>query len=229
MKTISCTRTYNALFDADITHSVQGQANRLSRLVVLGVVFANALVSPAVWAGDGHSHEILGTHVHGQSELEVSAFGNQLVISLLGPAANLIGFEHKAETPKQIKQVQAVKKLLANPSLISLKGAEDCTLTEVDLSGLDGMIADDADHDHGHDEKHKNHHDHGHDKEHGHSDLEVVWQHQCKGTIVPTVLDASPLFNAFPGIKQLDVALASDQLQTGGVLSVSNPTLSVSK
>src|SRR5690606_8718325 len=80
----------------------------------------------------------LDAHVHGLSELTIAAERNFLEIQFISPAMNLVGFEHKAKTLKDIATVENVALTLHQHDMLFLLSGVDCkhTNTSIDLSNL---------------------------------------------------------------------------------------------
>lgn len=116
-----------------------------------------------------HDHESVqhGAHVHGQANAFVVLEGRNLSVVLESPAANIVGFEHRANTPEQRSIVLAAQETLAQGERVLKVRGGDCqlNLAESDVSQL---LREDAepntlkDHDH-HGHHSANKHD---DKEH---------------------------------------------------------------
>ena len=112
--------------------------------------------------------ETQSAHVHGLADLTLAIENGALEIQLRSPAANLVGFEHKADTKEEIKSAKAAAARLAQPLSLFIFNGTKCEMldTDVDVSAiLDNEHAND---DKGEHEKHK-HKDHKHD-EHEHDE-----------------------------------------------------------
>ncbi len=120
---------------------------------------------------DGHGHHREhGAHEHGVAELLVAVEGSSLMIELRSPAANLLGFEHKARTEEQEAKVHAVSDQLAHADeIFTLSGAGGCKVVEREVESevlaAAGHHDDHHDHDKHHDD-HDQHDDHHQDKHH---------------------------------------------------------------
>ncbi|MGB1157883.1 MAG: ZrgA family zinc uptake protein [Porticoccaceae bacterium] len=168
----------------------------------------------------------LDAHVHGLSELTIAMDNDVLEIQFASPAMNLLGFEYKASSQKEVATVKKVESLLLqHDQLFSLSNA-DCkhVSTSVDLS--DQIDNDDHEYhdDHQEHDDHKEHHghkghqadndhhndydDHSDHKEHdhneSHSEIVVTYSYQCKDASELSSLKVS-LFEAFAGIDELQV------------------------
>ena len=77
---------------------------------------------------DHHGGEHHGAHIHGVGHLNVAVEGSMVTVYLQTPAADIIGFEHVAETREERTKVAAAhKKLNDASSLFQFTGA-DCTV-----------------------------------------------------------------------------------------------------
>ena len=153
-------------------------------LVALG--FAPALA-------EGEKRE-LGAHEHGHSALNIAFEGDRVEMELIAPGADIVGFEHEAESAEDIAAVEQGEATLSEPlSLFGFASAAGCVveMASVHIMGEDhdehGEHGEEhhADHDEHHDEEHAEHdehheegeehaeHDEHHDEEHaeaGHHD-----------------------------------------------------------
>lgn len=174
-------------------------------------------------------------HVHGVGKLNVALDGNNLLIELNSPAANLVGFEHAPKTEEQTHALHDAAKLLEQgEKLFHLTQKAECTLHEAHVENdLAGTNHDEhqADTPHEHDDRHHDGHDdkHGeHDKEHGgvHSDFEATYHFVCAQ---PERLQAIKvqLFTHFKGFEELEVQLLTPKMQTGVELTPKKPQISL--
>ncbi len=187
----------------------------------------SATVFPAWLAtagtNDSKHHQQHGAHAHGVSELTLALEGNNLEASFLSPAANIVGFEHKASTPQQTQSVENANALLKSPQKIFLFSGTSCepTLANVDLSAV--MKADNDDHhhnDHHHNDHHHDEHegdDHAdeeesHDHQDTHSEISVHYQFRCQQGIKLTSVTLNFLEH-FSGINKLKVMWVTDTRQ----------------
>ncbi|GAA5317523.1 MAG: DUF2796 domain-containing protein [Candidatus Pelagadaptatus aseana] len=159
-----------------------------------------------------HDHEDTyeqSAHLHGEAELTLALEGKVLEIALESPAANLVGFEHKAETESQLSAVAQAKAVLQSAdSLFSISGG-DCVVEHQDVD-VSSLLDDDNHHDHkGHD-----HEDHANDD---HSEIAAHYQYLCSDAAqVESV--ATALIKRFPGIERLKVIWLSEAGQGAVVL-----------
>ena len=153
---------------------------------ILAVVIGMTVSATAIAEDHFRSHD---AHVHGEVEVNIAQDGQELLVEVTAPGADVVGFEHAPQTPEQIATLEKATALLNQPSkLFAFEGA-DCTLEyksvthtlgEDDHEGHDhdheGHDHDKHDHDdhEGHDHDKHDHHDHeGHDHDkHDHDDHE---------------------------------------------------------
>ncbi|MFS1963057.1 zinc uptake protein ZrgA [Vibrio lentus] len=143
--------------------------------VVIGMtVSANVLANE-----EFRSHE---AHVHGKVEVNIAQDGQELLVEVTAPGADVVGFEHAPETAEQKKVFeQAIAQLNKPEELFGFNNA-GCTLKFKSVTNtLEGDHDDHEGHDHaeydhddhkGHDHAEHDHDDHkGHDHaEHDHDD-----------------------------------------------------------
>ncbi|MGR5559043.1 zinc uptake protein ZrgA [Vibrio fortis] len=146
---------------------------------ILAVVIGMTVSATAIAEDHFRSHD---AHVHGEVEVNIAQDGQELLVEVTAPGADVVGFEHAPQTPEQIAALEKATALLNQPSkLFAFEGA-DCTLEyksvthtlgEDDHEGHDHDKHDHHDHE-GHDHDKHDHHDHeGHDHDkHDHDDHE---------------------------------------------------------
>ena len=172
-------------------------------------------------------------HVHGHAALEVAVDGNRLLVVFESPLDNLVGFEHAARTDKQKDAVRRMAAELNKPAQQFVPTAEArCTpetvrlVSEViDPSLLDGAApqagaakfkADTARDQHGQKR------DKGHD---GHAGLEATFVFRCEQPGKLSSLEVK-LFEAFKGLKRIDVQVAGARQQAAARLTPKNRRIS---
>lgn len=118
----------------------------------------------------------LDAHVHGIGTLNIALDGTDMVMEFHAPGADLVGFEHAAESPAELAAVDAAIAALNAPlELFAVSEAAGCSVTSahVDLEeGEDHEEHDHEDHaegDHDGDHTHEEHAEHDH-REDGHED-----------------------------------------------------------
>ncbi|MDN2669163.1 DUF2796 domain-containing protein [Vibrio sp. 14N.309.X.WAT.E.F5] len=130
--------------------------------VVIGMtVSANVLANE-----EFRSHE---AHVHGKVEVNIAQDGQELLVEVTAPGADVVGFEHAPETAEQKKVFeQAIAQLNKPEELFGFNNA-GCTLK---FKSVTNTLEGDHDDHEGHDHTEHDHDDHkGHDHaEHDHDD-----------------------------------------------------------
>lgn len=174
---------------------------------VVAFTMAVAVVAQFVHVKEGVAS--LEAHVHGLSELSIAVEGENIEIQLTSPAMNLVGFEHKASSAKDLSAIEnAVSMLRQHEALfVFSKGRCDHVNTSIDLSGL----IESDDHEDGHQKvlaEHK--HGDGHAKEHeenaqknNHSDVVANYKYQCENITQLSAITVD-VFESFPGIRKLN-------------------------
>lgn len=190
--------------------------------LVATLAIAQAIAVHVVWAGEHRQH---GAHEHGVAHLNVAVEGNNLVIELFSPAANIVGFEHHPKTQAQKKQVkEAREKLGAAEMLFKLPTQAQGRLVSSNVdTNIDSDSADASYHHEEagiHDEDEQNALDHHNDEqEHSrHSDFKAQYQFFCDTPEKLAYLDVM-LFQIFPGIQHIEVQILTDTGQSAKELT----------
>lgn len=182
------------------------------------------------------------SHRHGVGELNIALDGDRLMIGLVSPAADLVGFEHAPETDAQRDRVSAMRARMNAPEdLFGLAARAGCRpdVIEADYGGLDAVGDDHAhaheghgDHAHddlahddlAHDEKH-----HGEDDHAGasvaHTDVRVTWSFVCDDIRQVRGIALEGYFTAFPGAEMLETSVISAEGIAGTTVSREAPRL----
>ncbi|WP_373937870.1 DUF2796 domain-containing protein [Vibrio kanaloae] len=143
---------------------------------ILAVVIGMTVSTNVLANEEFRSHE---AHVHGQVEVNIAQDGQELLVEVTAPGADVVGFEHAPETTEQKKVFeQAIAQLNKPDELFSFNNAS-CTLKFKSVTNtLEGEHDDHKDHDHAeHDhDDHEGHdhaeHDHDNHKGHDHAEHE---------------------------------------------------------
>lgn len=169
---------------------------------------------------DSHGH---GAHEHGHGHLNLVLDGNQLMIELQAPAADLVGFEHAAKSDEEKAQyAKAMAQLKQPDALFRFDPAAGCKLTQQELQAA----KEDHDHDHDHDHQKSDgkHDEHQHDDA-GHADLGAMYTYTCATPAKLTGLEAT-LFSIYPSLEKLSVQGILPSGQTAAELTPSANKLS---
>lgn len=169
---------------------------------------------------DGHGH---GAHEHGHGHLNLVLDGNQLMIELQAPAADLVGFEHAAKSDEEKAQyAKAMAQLKQPDALFRFDPAAGCKLTQQELQAA--KEEHDHDHDHDHQKSDGKHDEHQHDDA-GHADMGAMYTYTCATPAKLTGLEAT-LFSVYPSLEKLSVQGILPSGQTAAELTPSANKLS---
>ncbi|MEO1468976.1 MAG: DUF2796 domain-containing protein [Pseudomonadota bacterium] len=229
----------------------------MSRLL-LSTVALIALATPAIAPGvavAGSETRELGAHEHGVGSLNMAMEGTAVLIELEAPGADIVGFEHPAESAEDRAAVEAAKAALSDPlSLFVPSAAAGCTVTATEVAligddhddeehGHDEHAEDDHDehgeehadahgHDHGHDHKDE-HAGHGHD-DHGHDDHAEANHTEFHAEYTLTCADPDalqrvefPYFETFPNAEELEVQMIGTGGSAGFEVTRDDPALEI--
>ncbi|MFA0474165.1 DUF2796 domain-containing protein [Vibrio breoganii] len=156
-------------------------------------LFTLSAVTLAVASVSVHAEENFrqhSAHVHGSVEFNIAQDGRDLLVEILAPGADVVGFEH---APSNDEQRQALEKALtqlnAADSILKMSSAAGCELSTAQVSHTLGGDDDHDGHDHGdhadeHDHDARGHDDHAdkHDHDaHGHDDHADEHDHDAHG------------------------------------------------
>lgn len=169
---------------------------------------------------DSHGH---GAHEHGHGHLNLVLDGNQLMIELQAPAADLVGFEHAAKSDEEKAQyAKAMAQLKQPDALFRFDPTAGCKLTQQELQAA----KEDHDHDHDHDhQKSDGKHDEHHHDDAGHADMGAMYTYTCATPAKLTGLEAT-LFSVYPSLEKLSVQGILPSGQTAAELTPSVNKLS---
>ncbi len=161
-----------------------------------------------------------GRHVHGTATLDIALEGRTLQVELDGPAVNFLGFEHAPRTAAERTRLGEVRAALSDAAtLVGLPAAAGCRLAQAEYH-LPTAAPEQAGHDdHGHDDDH----DEGHDGDRDiHSDVSARWTFDCAQPQQLTRLTPG-LFDVFPLLEHIEVALVTPDDQTRRVIDRTRP------
>ncbi|MEZ9744083.1 DUF2796 domain-containing protein [Vibrio splendidus] len=136
---------------------------------ILAVVIGMTVSTNVLANEEFRSHE---AHVHGKVEVNIAQDGQELLVEVTAPGADVVGFEHAPETAEQKKVFeQAIAQLNKPEELFGFTNAS-CTLKFKSVTNtVEGEHDDHEGHDHAEGE-HDDHegHDHADHAEHDHDD-----------------------------------------------------------
>lgn len=157
--------------------------------------------------------ESLSAHVHGVSELMIAIENDEIEVQLISPAMDIVGFERKAKTDKEVIAVNSAKSQLeVGSSLFSFMDSS-CKLdsSAVDVSSLIEEQKHEHSHSkHSHEESLSEHHHHEDDDRH----FEVIanYKYSCQEQSVPTAISVN-LFKLFPRMEKIQVVWLAQNKQ----------------
>ncbi|NKC17054.1 MAG: DUF2796 domain-containing protein [Gammaproteobacteria bacterium] len=176
----------------------------------------------------GERHIQQEAHQHGLAEITLAVEGDNIELNLESPAANIVGFEHRASTPAQRRIIDEAKRTLeSSKQLFSFIGAR-CELTEseIDVSAVLGTENDEHEEDaHGHHEQ-PDHADTDHEthSEETHSEVSANYRFHCEqGSRLAAI--ALNFFEFFPGIETLKAVWVTDSSQGSADLTAKSNTI----
>ena len=115
-------------------------------------------------------------HEHGVGQLNIAIEGQEVEIELVSPGADIVGFEHEAESEGDKAAVErALSSLKDADALFAFPPAAQCQIeeAEVESAQLDDHDHHDEKHEHGEEEAEEEDHDHhGEKHEHGEEEAE---------------------------------------------------------
>jgi hypothetical protein len=146
-------------------------------------------------------------HVHGHGEVALAIDGTSVLVELHAPGADVVGFEHAAETDADKAAVAAALTLLSRPfNLLQVPAAAGCSVASAgaELEAEDRDDVDGNDHDHA-DESRDQVHDDG-----AHAEFHVELVLTCTN---PDALSeiAFPYFDHFANAQELDIVVVTEK------------------
>jgi hypothetical protein len=183
------------------------------RMMVLATAASLMMVSSA-WSQE---HKELGPHQHGSGRLNIAIEGNTVEMELDTPGADIIGFEHAAETDQQKAALAAGLNTLRDAlTLYKLPAAAGCTVitAEAKIEGDEPDAAAGATA-----AKPEAAHD-------GHSDINAAYKLQCRAIEQVRSIDFG-YFAAFPKAQKLQVTIVTAKGQQEFEVSRDKPSLSL--
>ena len=178
------------------------------------VLIALSVSLDVISAEDHHHHHSLEAHTHGIATLSISIEGEEVWLNLQSPAANIVGFEYRAQTEDELHFIDDAKATAAKPAeLFKFKGG-NCSL---DSSDLDFSAVMPKAHAHNH-----SHHDHDHEN---HAEISLTYNYRCKQSNRLSGMHIE-VQNAFPSIKYLEVQWINDNGSNAAMLDHHNHEIS---
>ncbi len=185
------------------------------------LIVAAALLPLTGASAAENEHREHGAHEHGHGKFNVAIEGKILAMELIRPGADIVGFEHKAESEADKQALAAGRKTLSDlAKVVTLPATAGCTLKNASVEVETEEKHDDHDHgakkdDHDHAEK-KDDHGHGkkaeHKDEETHGEFHAEYQLTCSA---PEKLNGMTFvyFDTFKGAEELDVTVIGPKQQ----------------
>lgn len=165
-----------------------------------------------------------GPHEHGVGQLSLAVEGNTVEIEITAPGADIVGFEHAAETEADRAALAAAAARLKDAiALFRFPSKADCRLEEAEVHSalLDGA--------HGHEKGHAHEKGHDHDKAHGHgaeahAEFRAHYHFRCADPAALSHVDLG-YFTAFPAARELEARTITAKGQGAQELTADRPRL----
>lgn len=187
-------------------------------------------------------HRETGAHEHGVGQLDIAVEGSEIAMELRAPGADIVGFEHMAESAEDRAAVEKSIALLEHPlDLFAFPAAAGCAVTTAHAA----LATEEHDHEEAHDaheehaegaahadrdEGHETHaethdaHD-DHEEDHAlHSEFHADYSLTCANPAAIDRIDF-PYFATFPNARELEVQLISDKGSAGFEVERGAPVL----
>lgn len=179
-------------------------------------------------AKENHQHK---PHAHGLGQMNIAVEGNELLIELINPGYNIVGFEHQPNTAEQKASIESAASALKQPqNLFIINEEANCKIEHSQVSSAlmsSEKESHDKDHEHKEENSHKEEHEHdykeAHDHEHNgseetHAEFESSYTFHCDNPEKIMQIDVA-LFNVFPQTEKLNASVISASKQTSKQLT----------
>lgn len=155
------------------------------------IAWATLLLLPTLTLAAGKAHQ------HGMLKLDIAVEARKMSMQMESPLDNLVGFERAPRNDAERKRVEAaLAKLNAGQNLFAIDPAAGCSLAKVELASAVLKIGPAA----------------PTSKEGAptseHADIDATFEFDCHDAARAVFVDVL-LFEAFAGMKQIDVQVAS--------------------
>ena len=179
--------------------------NIFSTFGIFAVLCSIALNLNAESSHHDHDAPQQDAHLHGYTELMIAIEGSRLEISFESPAANIVGFEHRASSSEQLQLVEGAKEILESPiELFSFSGG-DCSINRASAD-FSALVGQDTEHQH-----HKP----------SHSEITASYQFDCSEAQSLDAIKVN-LIKRFSRIEQVRVIWITDAKQGSAELTPKN-------
>ena len=156
-----------------------------------------------------HQTKSHGAHLHGVAELSIAIEGNSIEMALSSPAANIVGFEHRAESAEQIQALKQARSRLESPDKLFEFPNRQCAASQwdIDLSALEKSP-----------HQHHGHSDDHHQHDTSHSEVSAHYRFKCRENKTPSEVLVH-LIDYFPAIEKLKVQWITPTKQGAATLT----------
>jgi Protein of unknown function (DUF2796) len=192
---------------------MQGVHTLRRHLMIRVIAVSATILVLSAAQGSVETKRQLGPHQHGHGTLNLAVEGQTVQMELVVPGADIVGFEHKANTAEDRAKMEAAEKTLAQPlALVVLPRGAGCKVTAAKVS-IVGATESDPDahaldhHDHTDADKHE-----AQEHEAEHSEFHAEYALSCSNVAAITSI-AFPYFEVFPNSAELAVTLITEKGQ----------------
>ncbi|OIQ24694.1 DUF2796 domain-containing protein [uncultured Vibrio sp.] len=187
-------------------------------------------------------------HVHGHVEFNIAQDGDELLIEVTAPGADVVGFEHAPQNDQQKEALaSAIKTLEDTNNIFTLNASANCHVEFKSVTHTLGSGEHDDHHNHDHDKHDHDSHDHdkhdhdkhdhdshdhddhddheGHDHSGGHGEFTVEYHFHCDDINKLQSISAD-WFSHFEGTESISVNLLTDKAQSATKLTPASAVIS---
>lgn len=135
-------------------------------------------------------------HVHGHGKLLIAQEGKQWQLEFNLPGADVVGFEHAAQSEQDKAHLQSVVSGLASPENVFTTRGGECQVSELDIELPKMEHHDTSTHQehHGHSATHQEH-------DENHAEVRLRYHLACSGELNGIVVT---LFDMAPSLREID-------------------------
>jgi len=177
----------------------------------LGIAASLALLCVAPALAEGEKRE-LGAHEHGHSELNIAIEGNRIEMELIAPGADIVGFEHAAESEEDKAAVEQAEERLGEPlPLFAFSPDAGCTVESASVE-IEGDHEEHKEHEDDHGEHEGDHKEH--EGEASHNEFHAAYTLTCSTPDALDGIDFAAFFDSFAGAEEVEVTVISEKGQS---------------
>jgi len=183
----------------------------MKSLMKVAPVLSCAL-TPEYSLAEGHT--TIGAHIHGLSEMSIAIEKQRLVIELVSPAIDFVGFEHRAKTEENIELVNKLEKQLSKHDQVFSFTGGNCQLISkhIDLSNLKNTL--------------DNHKHHNEEKINNHGEVIANYDYHCEKASELSLITVK-VFNLFPSVKEIQAMWITEVHQGAELLNAKNEVINL--